>query len=522
MQAGLTILHAWICCGYGADEGIRTGVQIFERGESRVAIATERTSDLFIDGSLVPGGAGRFATVNPATEEVLGTAADADAEDTNRALDAARRAFDTTDWSTNTELRVRCIRQLRDVMREHIEELRGITIAEVGAPSMLTAAAQLEGPVDDLLFAASTAETYQWRTDLGESKPMGIPTRRTLVREAVGVVAAITPWNFPHQINLAKIGPALAAGNTVVLKPAPDTPWCAAILGELAQYTDIPPGVLNIVTSSDHAVGAMLSRDPRVDMVSFTGSTATGRAVMAAGADTIKKVFLELGGKSAFVVLDDADLTGACSMAAFTASMHAGQGCAITTRLVVPRARYDDAVQAAAATMSGIRPGDPTNPGTICGPVISERQRDRVQSYLDLAIAEGGRFACGGGRPADRDRGFFIEPTVVAGLDNTARVAREEIFGPVLTVIAHDGDDDAVRIANDSPYGLSGTVFSADPDRAQGIASRLRVGTVNVNGGVWYCADTPFGGYKQSGVGREMGVAGFEEYLELKSIATAV
>ncbi|MFZ4372687.1 MAG: aldehyde dehydrogenase family protein, partial [Mycobacterium sp.] len=353
--------------------------------------------------------------------------------------------------------------------------------------------------------------------------PMGIATQRTIVREAVGVVGAITPWNFPHQINLAKIGPALAAGNTVVLKPAPDTPWCAAVLGELVgEHTDIPPGVLNIVTSDDHAVGAMLSSDPRIDLVSFTGSTATGRAVMAAGAATIKKVFLELGGKSAFLVLDDADLAGACSMAAFTASMHAGQGCAITTRLVVPRPRYDEAVAAAAATMSGMRPGDPLDPGTICGPVISARQRDRVQSYLDLAIAEGGTFACGGGRPADRDRGFFIEPTVVAGLTNDARVAREEIFGPVLTVIAHDGDDDAVRIANDSTYGLSGTVFSADPQRAQSVANRLRVGTVNVNGGVWYSADVPFGGYKQSGVGREMGVAGFEEYLELKVIATAV
>lgn len=488
-----------------------------------MAIAAERNSDLFIDGALVAGGGGRFPTVNPATEEVLGTAADADAGDMGRAIAAARRAFDDTDWSRNVELRVRCVRQLRDAMREHIEELRDITMAEVGAPRMLTAAAQLEGPVADLEFAADIAENYRWSTDLGVATPMGIPTRRTVVREAVGVVGAITPWNFPHQINLAKIGPALAAGNTVVLKPAPDTPWCAAVLGELAaEHTDIPPGVLNIVTSSDHGVGAMLAEDPRVDLVSFTGSTATGRAVMAAAAATVKKVFLELGGKSAFLVLDDADLAAACAMAGFTAAMHAGQGCAITTRLVVPRARYDDAVAAAAATMGGIRPGDPTKPGTICGPVISERQRDRVQSYLDLAIAEGGSFACGGGRPAGRDRGFFIEPTVIAGLDNTARVAREEIFGPVLTVIAHDGDDDAVRIANDSPYGLSGTVFGGDPDRAQAVASRLRVGTVNVNGGVWYSADVPFGGYKQSGIGREMGVPGFEEYLETKAIATAV
>ncbi|MCB0940413.1 MAG: aldehyde dehydrogenase [Mycobacterium sp.] len=488
-----------------------------------MAIAADNSSDLFIDGKLVPGGSGRYPTINPATEEVLGTAADGDAADMERAIGAARRAFDTTDWSTDTELRVRCIRQLRDAMKANIEELRELTIAEVGAPRMLTAMAQLEGPVDDLSFCADTAESYQWRQDLGVASPMGIKTRRTIAREAVGVVGAITPWNFPHQINLAKLGPALAAGNTIVLKPAPDTPWCAAVLGELiAEHTDIPPGVVNIVTSNDHAVGALLSSDPRVDMVSFTGSTNTGRAVMAAGAATIKKVFLELGGKSAFLVLDDADLAGACSMSAFTASMHAGQGCAITTRLVVPRARYDEAVEAAAATMGGIKPGDPTNPGTVCGPVISERQRDRVQFYLDLAIDEGGRFACGGRSPADRDRGFFIEPTVIAGLDNTARVAREEIFGPVLTVIAHDGDDDAIRIANDSPYGLSGTVFSADPDRAQAAAARLRVGTVNVNGGVWYSADAPFGGYKQSGVGREMGLAGFEEYLELKVIATAV
>ncbi|MCK0172555.1 aldehyde dehydrogenase [Mycolicibacterium sp. F2034L] len=487
-----------------------------------MSILADRESRLLIDGKLVAGGGGTFTTVNPATEEVLGVAADADAGDMSRAIEAARSAFDETGWSTDTALRVQCLRQLKDALREHIEELRELTISEVGAPLMLTSGAQLEGPVDDLGFAADLAESYAWRTDLGYATPQGIPTRRSLVREAVGVVGAITPWNFPHQINFAKVGPALAAGNTLVLKPAPDTPWCAAAVGEIiAEHTDIPAGVINIVTSSDHAVGAMLSKDPRVDLVSFTGSTATGRAVMTDAAATIKKVFLELGGKSAFLVLDDADLAGACSMAAFTAAMHAGQGCAITTRLVVPRNRYDEAVEAAAATMGSIVPGDPTSKRTVCGPVISARQRDRVQGYLDLALAEGGRFACGGGRPADRDTGFFIEPTVIAGLTNDARVAREEIFGPVLTVIAHDGDDDAVRIANDSPYGLSGTVFGADDDRAQAVASRLRVGTVNVNGGIWYSADAPFGGYKQSGIGREMGVAGFEEYTEIKLIATA-
>ena len=487
-----------------------------------MALLGDRESRLLIDGELVAGSGGTFPNANPATEEVLGVAADADAADMGGAIGAARKAFDETEWSTNVELRVRCIRQLQEAMRDHVEELRDITVSEVGAPVMLTAGAQLEGPIEDLSFAADTAESYTWSSDLGHATPQGIPTNRTMVREAVGVVGAITPWNFPHQINLAKVGPALAAGNTLVLKPAPDTPWSAAVLGELiAERTDFPAGVINIVTSSDHGVGALLSKDPRVDMVSFTGSTNTGRSVMVDAAATIKKVFLELGGKSAFLVLDDADLAGACAMSAFTAAMHAGQGCALTTRLVVPRARYEEAVEAAAATMGSIKPGDPTNKRTVCGPVISARQRDRIQGYLDLALEEGGKFACGGGRPADRDAGYFIEPTVISGLTNDARVAREEIFGPVLTVIAHDGDDDAVHIANDSPYGLSGTVFSADNDRAQAVAARLRVGTVNVNGGVWYSADAAFGGYKQSGIGREMGVPGFEEYLETKLIATA-
>jgi aldehyde dehydrogenase (NAD+) len=486
-----------------------------------MTLLAARESRLLIDGKLVAGSGGTFPTLNPATEDILGVAADANVEDMGAAIDAARRAFDDTDWSTNVALRVRCIRQLQQAMRDHADELRELTIAEVGAPRMLTSGAHLDAPVEDLSFCADTAEKYSWTTGLGRATPLGIPTDRAVAREPVGVVGAITPWNFPHQINLAKLGPALAAGNTLILKPAPDTPWAAAVLGELiVEQTDFPPGVINIVTASEHGVGALLSKDPRVDMVSFTGSTSTGRAVMIDAAETIKKVFLELGGKSAFLVLDDADLAGACSISAFSAAMHAGQGCAITTRLVVPRARYKEAVEAAAATMGGIKPGDPAHKRTVCGPVISARQRDRIQGYLDLALQEGGEFACGGRQPAEMEKGFFIEPTVIAGLTNDARVAREEIFGPVLTVIAHDGDDDAVRIANDSPYGLSGTVFAADPDRAAAVAARMRVGTVNINGGVWYSADAPFGGYKQSGIGREMGVAGFEEYLETKCIAT--
>jgi len=256
-------------------------------------------------------------------------------------------------------------------------------------------------------------------------------------------------------------------------------------------------------------------------VISFTGSTDTGRAIMRSAADNLTKVFLELGGKSAFIVLDDADVASAAGMAAFMVSTHAGQGCAITTRLLVPRAKHDEVVEAAAATMTALAAGDPTQAGVICGPVISARQRDRIEGYLTLATDEGGTFAAGGGRSPNFDRGYFIDPTLIVGLDNSSRVAREEIFGPVLTVIPFDDDADAIRIANDSPFGLSGAIFSGDEERALAVAAKVRAGTLGINGGVWYSADMPFGGYKQSGIGREMGVAGFEEYLETKSIAAA-
>ncbi len=472
-----------------------------------------------IDGDLVAAANGAtYKILNPATGQPIGEAPDSTADDVDRAIAAARRAFDETDWSTDVALRVRCLRQLHQALLDHADEVKALTTAEVGMPGFMMMAAGFDVPVDGLAWVTDLAETYEFETDLGVASPMGIPTRRTVRREAVGVVAAITPWNVPTQINLAKIGPALAAGCTVVLKPAPDTPWLACELGRLvAEHTDIPGGVFNVVTPRDNQVAALLTSDPRVDMVSFTGSTGTGRAIMAAAAPTLKRVFLELGGKSAAIALDDADVGAVAAATAFAACIHAGQGCALTTRLVVPRERYAEAVQAAADTMAAIGVKDPADPGAICGPVISAAQRDRVASYLDLAVAEGGRFATGG-HVIEQD-GFWIEPTVIADLDNTSRLAQEEIFGPVLVVIAHNGDDDAVRIANESPYGLSGSVDSGDLERAKAVAARIRTGTIAVNGGVWFSPDAPFGGYKQSGVGREMGVAGFEEYLETKTVA---
>jgi aldehyde dehydrogenase (NAD+) len=475
---------------------------------------------LLIDGKLVPAASRKvFQTVNPATEEVLGTAADAGGADLDDAIRAARRAFDTGSWATDPALRARCLRQLRDALVDSAEDLRATTVAEVGAPVMLTYGAQQDGPVADLAYAAGLAESYEWVRDLGESEVMGIRSRRYTRRQPAGVVGAITPWNFPHQINLAKLGPALAAGCTIVLKAAPDTPWCATALGQLiAEKTDIPPGVVNIITSSDHSVGAMLSADCRVDLVSFTGSTATGREVMRSAADTLKKVFLELGGKSAFIALDDGKLVEAMGFAGFSGIVHAGQGCALTTRILLPRSRFGEGVEALAATLSALGAGDPTDPRTVCGPVISARQRDRIEGFLTRARDAGATFVTGGKR-ADRQRGFFVEPTLVVGVDNDAEIAREEVFGPVLVALPYDDEDHAVQLANDSSYGLSGAVYGADVERAQSIAARLRTGTVGVNGGLWYGADVPFGGFKQSGVGREMGVAGFEEYTEIQSVA---
>ncbi|MFN8052091.1 MAG: aldehyde dehydrogenase [Acidimicrobiales bacterium] len=482
---------------------------------------------LLIDGKLTPAtGGATYDNVNPATGQVVGVAPDASVADIEAAIAAARRAFDETEWSTDVELRVRCIRQLQAAFVEHADEIRELTVAEVGCPVSLTFGPQLDIPVEGLGYAADVAESYEWETDMGDAKPFGVATHRTIRREAAGVVAAITPWNFPHQINLAKVGPALAAGCTVVLKAAPHTPWSATVLGRLvAEHTDIPAGVFNVITSSDNAIGEMLCTDPRVDLVSFTGSTATGRKVMAAAATTVKKTFLELGGKSAYVVLDDADIPTAAIGVAFQIMAHAGQGCAITTRMLVPRAKHDECVEQVVSMIGGIGWGDPTDAGNFMGPLVSRAQQERVLGYIRTAVDEGATLATGGAAgmlDGDLAGGFFVEPTVLVGVDPDSTVAQEEIFGPVLAIIPHDGDDDAVAIANNSTFGLSGAVVGTDVERARAVARRVRTGTIGVNGGIFYSPDMPFGGYKQSGIGREMGVAGFEEYLEIKSIAEGI
>jgi aldehyde dehydrogenase (NAD+) len=477
---------------------------------------------LLVDGKLEPASSGKtFDNVNPTTEEVVGVVADGSSDDMDRAIGAARRAFDEGTWASDVAFRVKCLRQLQQAFVNHRADFTRTIVTEVGTPISLTNMAQYDTPVSGIGWVADLAERYDWEEDLGTLEVIpGMPAVRTAIREPIGVVGAITPWNYPVQINLAKAAPALAAGNTVVLKPAPDTPWSATLMGRLiAEETDIPPGVVNIITSSDHAVGEQLAADPRVDMVSFTGSTRTGRRVMEVGAPTIKKVFLELGGKSAAIALDDADLATAAAMGAFQVTTHGGQGCATTTRLLVPKEKMDEATEIAKATLESIPVGDPFDEGTIMGPLISKRQQERVLGYIQIGIDEGATVVTGGGTPAAHPTGWYVEPTLLVGIDNSARVAREEIFGPVLVILPYDGVDDAVAIANDSDYGLSGAVFSASDERALEVARRIRTGTVSLNGGMWYGPDVPFGGYRQSGIGRESGVQGFEEYLEIKSVA---
>jgi aldehyde dehydrogenase (NAD+) len=475
-------------------------------------------TQLYIDGVLRDAEGGRtYANIAPATGKIAGSAADGSSADMDAAIAAARRAFDDSDWPTNKALRLKCLRAFQEQLRVHSESYRARIATETGAAAMVMARPGYELPVDFMTWTIDLADSYDYERELPVSSAMGVPTRRLVVREAAGVVAAITPWNMPMQINLAKLTPALAAGCTVVLKPAPETPWSAAILGEAAQAAGFPPGVLNIVTSSNKVgLGDQLVRDPRVDVVSFTGSTATGRKVMAAAAEGLKRVFLELGGKSANIILEDAPFPEAL-YSGLVVCYHAGQGCAIPTRMLIPRSRYDEALAILKAAFEHLPYGDPNAPEQMLSPVISETQRDRVLDYIRIGCAEGARLVTGG--EADPvNGGYYIRPTLFADVRNEMRIAQEEIFGPVLAVIPFDDDEDAIRIANDSIYGLSGAIQSADSARAMRIARRIRTGALNINSANYFNADAPFGGYKQSGIGREMGVEGFEEYLQVKVI----
>lgn len=476
---------------------------------------------MLIGGELVEGRAGRrFDNVNPATEEVLGQVADGGAEDMDLAIAAARKAFDETGWSTDRAFRQRCLRQLQDAIVAEQELFRSELVAEVGCPLAITYGPQLDAPLEDgLLWPAKTIDDFEWERELPIGEAFGMRSWRKVVKEPAGVVGAIIPWNYPFEVTLQKLGQALATGNTMIVKPAPDTPWNATRIGRLiAEQTDIPAGVVNVLTTSDNSVAEQLVVDPRVDLISFTGSTSVGRHIMAMGAPTMKRFFLELGGKSAQIILDDADLASTVGGAAFVC-VHAGQGCAMMTRTLVPRSRYDEAVEILEAAFAGITYGDPTDAGNLQGPQISAKQRERVLGYVAKGVEEGARLVLGGGRPAHLPKGWYVEPTLFADVTNEMTIAREEIFGPVQLLIPFDDDADAVRIANDNVYGLSGMVFSGSEERALGVAKQIRAGTVGVNGGVFYGADAPFGGYKASGYGRQGGLEGFEQYLETKTIS---
>ena len=478
-------------------------------------------SRLLIDGKLVDASSGRtYPNVNPATEEVIGQVADATREDMDRAIAAARRAFDATDWSTNLAKRAKCLRQLHAALTKHKEESRAQIVAEVGTPIMLTYAVQQDSCIQDMLWDIECAEKYEWEHELGVHEFFGTKSKRLVRREPIGVAGLITPWNFPFMLNLSKIVPALMAGCTAVLKAAPDTPWSATWIGKLiAEETELPPGVLNVVTARDPAeVGDQLTGDPRVDVVSFTGSTVVGKHIMRRCADGLRRVFLELGGKSAQIFLDDADLLKLVPAAGAGICMHGGQGCAITTRMLLPRSRYAECVEALQTAYQNLPYGDPTQMGNIMGPLINAKQRERVLGYIEKGKAEGARCLVGGGRPAKLAKGYFVEPTLFVDVDPKATIAQEEIFGPVLSVIPYDDEEHAIRIANDSKYGLSGAVHAGSLERALRVAKRIRTGTLSVNGGQWFGPDSPFGGYKESGIGREHGVAGFEEYLQIKTI----
>ena len=485
-------------------------------------MATLPDAKLTIDGVLRDAQGGKtFDVISPWTGQPVGKAADASAADVDEAIAAARHAFDTTDWSTNVEKRVDLVTKLRALFEANRERLSDLARDEAGAAMGAVGRAHVDMALDGWDDYLRLFPQLKWDKDYGGRTGYGFETQRKAVYEPVGVVGAITPWNVPLYVNVGKVVAALLAGCTVILKPAPNTPGMGAIFGELAQEAGFPAGVLNVIFGSDPALaGEMLVTDPRVDLISFTGSTNVGKRIMEQGAATLKRVFLELGGKSAKIILEDS-ANFAMDVAQSMLVFHAGQGCAVHSRLLVPRSRYEEAkaVLKHAYASFGDNWGDYDNPAYIMGPVVSQRQMERVLSYIDIGQAEGATLLAGGKARPDKGSGYFIEPTCFVDVTNDMRIAQEEIFGPVLVVIPFEDDDDAVRIANESDYGLCGGVYSADLDRAIAVAKRIRTGSVSVNGGMCIAGDLPFGGYKASGIGREWGLEGIEEFLETKLIA---
>jgi acyl-CoA reductase-like NAD-dependent aldehyde dehydrogenase len=486
------------------------------QSDSGVLAGDER---MLIDGELQYTGSGaKFDVIHPASEQVVGQATDAGVDDMRRAVGAARRAFDETDWSRDVEFRYHCLTQLHDAMERNKERLRRVLITEVGCP-ITVSGSQIESPIDEVTHWAEHGKAFEYLVDTGmHDTPMG-PARRKIHYEPIGVVGAITPWNVPFYLNVAETVPALMAGNTVVLKPAQLTPWSGSEYGRIvAEETDIPAGVFNVVVAGANEVGAALSADPRVDMITFTGSTATGRAILAAGAPTVKKTLLELGGKSAHIVLEDADFNSALPLAAMMACVMSGQSCILPSRILLPRSRYEEGIALLKTSMENFPVGDPWTPGIMQGPQISETQRQKVLGLIRGGVAAGGRLITGGGIPENLPTGYYVQPTLLADVDPNSQISQEEIFGPVLTVTPYDTDDDAIAIANNSIYGLSGEVSSGDVDRAMGVAKRMRTGNVTINGKSHFGITSPFGGTKQSGLGRRNGDEGYREYLEAKTI----
>ena len=464
---------------------------------------------IYIDGKWVTSAGGGFLSViNASTEEVMGQVPNGTTEDVDRAVEAARGAFES--WAaTPVAERAAALRKIVEGLRARTGDIARTITGEVGMPLGLSTAIQVGLPVSVASSYVDLAPAFTWEEQIGNS---------LLLREPVGVVGCITPWNYPlHQL-MGKVAPALVAGCTVVVKPSQVAPLSIFILAEIVHEAGVPPGVFNLVSGAGSVIGEAIASHPGVDMVSLTGSTITGRRVAELAAATIKHVHLELGGKSANIILEDADLAQAVPGSMFACYLNAGQTCSALTRLLVPRTKHDEAVALAKAATERFVVGDPYSPGTQIGPLASAAQREIVLDYIRKGIEEGATLVTGGLEPPDGlGKGYYVRPTVFANVMPSMLIAQEEIFGPVLCIMPFENEDDAVRIANSTMYGLSGAVRSGDVERAKRVARRLRTGGVDINGGT-YNVLAPFGGYKQSGIGRERGRYGLESFLEVKSI----